>query len=403
MSFKPPYSPASIATETISQFSGIAGKRIEVLRIYNSKGHNISSGFANEQIDVDAAPRGQLVLRPGMKKTALTGGTASVRAIFEIRLGGQNYYAINSGGSVQLIELPRYAVPKPIKLPVEPALPADYPTTFPPLVPNPNPNKAEPYAPKNDDVPKDDVSVPPAAESCEYSFEFTGSPESMTFEMQEGGDLPATQKWWCLAQGWYGAKNGLFVFIDSTSWINSLSHSVFVQPVTLGRCWIGQMGYINVGITVEAIGFGAGSYSGTVTHRPNLGPTDTLTLPVTLNVYKDPTTITNLCRRQWWYDDGYFISTSVNYALNQTADAAYDFGLKWAGAGETIGRKSGQWILNLGNGFFNVTNPLFGQDINGYDTAYHTANPGSTNKYNFVISENQPISTTDPNPGSYTP
>jgi hypothetical protein len=88
-------------------FDGIGGPKLQVLYRTNERGWDISNSFANEVMDFDGGQVGTLMRRPGSRKIATSGKTASVTTIFQVRIGALVGYGVISNGTLDIIDLPQ--------------------------------------------------------------------------------------------------------------------------------------------------------------------------------------------------------------------------------------------------------------------------------------------------------
>ena len=234
MSFKAPPNSALISRAKIRVFDGIFGSLTKVLRRTNDRGNDISNTASNDIVDFDLNEDGTIKRRGGKRKISTTGYSSSVNSIFMVNLDGFVNYGVLSGGDVDLIGLLWYSgsagfgggrpiEDKDILEPLDPPIPLD-PYPLPPDFPRQ----------KRPDIPLDDPSVPPEAQSCEVSIKHTISTATLEFEAWKYEDPPIQQYYYYRIRGWW-TQTLTGVFTTAKSWYSNY-RSPYRSRVSLGPC-----------------------------------------------------------------------------------------------------------------------------------------------------------------------
>lgn len=184
MSYRRPHNPQVVSNSKIRSFDGIGGPRTQTLKRFNAKGWDISNGVANDVSDLHLAEIGSILLRPGMRR--LGSEDYSINWIGQMNIGGLLRYGIISNNGLTMVDLPQKKGYELIPWPDDPVPSpyADWPLNF-----------FKPDDPVDEHLPED-PSMPIDKQVCTVGWEWTSSPDTISFTMPYAGTLPPSQKWW---------------------------------------------------------------------------------------------------------------------------------------------------------------------------------------------------------------
>ena len=234
-SYARPKNPQTVPNTKIRDFEGIGGPRTQILKRYNYKGWDLSNTVSNDVTDLHLSEKGSALLRPGMRR--LGSEDYTIGWIGQINIGGLLKYGIIYNNSLTMVDMSTRLgydlIPWPD--PVDPT-PSDWPDGWP------EPDDAK------DEILPEDPSLPLEAQVCAADWEWTSSPDTLTWTMPYAGTPVADDNtnWYWRGEG-YRPEFLTGTYSGDAAWYDS----ALLQGASwdIGPCHAVQWGGFSLDVT----------------------------------------------------------------------------------------------------------------------------------------------------------
>lgn len=180
-----PRNPQTVPSTKIRVFDGIGGPPTQILKRFNFKGWDLSNTVANDVTDLHLSEKGSALLRPGMRR--LGSEDYTIGWIGQITIGGLLRYGTIYNNSLTMIDMPMQMGYDLIEWPEDeyPSRPSFWPTVWRWI-----------SDPVDSHLPED-PSLPVENQVCAIEWEWTASPDTLSFTMPYAGAITPTSAYWC--------------------------------------------------------------------------------------------------------------------------------------------------------------------------------------------------------------